>query len=101
MKLTTVREGKRLTIMINGTIDAKTAPDLEAELTEEALDGVEELYFDMKDMDYTSSVGLRAILNAYQILDEREGRMVLQHINDDVREIFELTGFMDFLEVED
>ncbi len=101
MKLTTAREGKRLTITINGTIDAKTAPDLEAELTEEALDGVEELYFDMKDMDYTSSVGLRAILNAYQILDEREGRMVLQHINDDVREIFELTGFMDFLEVED
>ena len=101
MKLTTAREGNRLTITINGTVDAKTAPDLEAELTEEALSGIDELYFDMRDMDYTSSVGLRAILNAYQILDEREGRMVLQHLNDDVKEIFELTGFMDFLEVED
>ncbi len=101
MKLTSTREGNRLTIAIEGTIDAKTAPELEAALTEEALEGVDELYFDMKDMEYTSSVGLRAILNAFQILDEREGRMVLQHLNDDVKEIIELTGFMDFLDVED
>ncbi len=100
MKLTKKRDGKKLTVTIEGNLDAKTAPELEEALKGE-LEETEELFFDMRDMEYTSSVGLRVLLNAYQEIDEKEGRMVMQHLNDDVKEILDLTGFTDFLEIED
>jgi anti-sigma B factor antagonist len=101
MTVNSKREGVRLTVTIQGTVDVDTVADLEDALTEETLDGVEELFFDLQDMEYTTSVGLRAMLNAFQILDERGGRMVIQHLNEDVKEIFDMTGFTDFLEIED
>ena len=33
-------------------------------------------------------------------LDEKDGRMVLLHVNDDIKEVLDLTGFSNFLEVE-
>ncbi len=100
MKVSKKQEGNKLTVIIDGTVDAKTAPQL-SEALEGALEGIDELYFDMEKMDYTSSVGLRVLLMAYQEMDDKDGRMVLMHLNDDVKEILDDTGFTDFLEIED
>ena len=60
------------------------------------------LRYSTKNLKYWSKIPKSKVVNLRtQSYSWREGRMVLQHINDDVREIFELTGFMDFLEVED
>ncbi len=99
MTIEKIKENDKLTIVINGVLDASSAPELQKALEGE-LDDINELYFDMKDMEYTSSVGLRVILNAYQVLEDR-GRMVLMHLNDAVKEIFTITGFTNFLEIED
>jgi anti-sigma B factor antagonist len=94
------RDGDKLYISIDGTLDANNAPVLSKALEGELAD-TNELYFDLAKMDYTSSVGLRVLLKAYQEIDEKDGRMVLRNMNDDVKEIFTLTGFTEFIEIED
>ncbi len=99
MKVTKEKQGEVLTVTIEGTLDINTAPQLKEELEGE-LDDVMEAYFDMEKCDYTSSAGLRVLLGAYQVLDEKEGRMVLKNVSNSFMEILEMTGFTDFIEVE-
>lgn len=99
MTVTKEKNGNVLNVAIEGELNIKTAPELKEELDGE-LDGVMEVYFDLKDCPYTSSAGLRVILGVYQVLDERDGRMVLKNVNDVFMGILEETGFTDFLEIE-
>ena len=99
MTVTKEKNGDALTVAIMGSLDVKTAPELSKELEGE-LDDVMEVIFDLEKTDYTSSAGLRVLLGAYQIMDEKDGRMVLKNVNESFMEILEVTGFTDFLEIE-
>lgn len=89
---------KDLTIELEGRLDTTTAPDLEGELKEN-LAGVENLVFDFAALDYISSAGLRVLLSAQKIMN-RQGEMKVVNANEEIMEIFEVTGFVDILTVE-
>ncbi len=92
------QDGKRLTVYIEGKLDAVTSLQFEEELGE--LTGVEELILDLKELIYTSSAGLRVMLNAQKIMDD-QGDMVIRNANEDVMDIFKETGFDKILDIED
>jgi anti-sigma B factor antagonist len=98
MTIEKTRNGSALTIALSGRLDTITAPNLEAEL-KEALGGVEELTFDLEKLDYISSAGLRVLLSAQKTMN-RQGSMKVQHPNEIISEIFEVTGFSDILTIE-
>jgi anti-sigma B factor antagonist len=100
LSITKTKDGDKLTVKIKGEMDSSNASQF-SETVEEDLDSVMEIFIDMSELDYTTSAGLREMLAAYQVLDEKDGRMVLQHPNDEIKEVLELTGFVHFLEVED
>ena len=91
-------EGSTLTLALEGRLDTTTSPDLEEALAA-SLDGVTALVFDFARLDYLSSAGLRVILSAQKRMN-RQGSMKLVRVNDAVKEVFEITGFSDFLTVE-
>ena len=91
-------EGTALTIALEGRLDTTTSPDLEESLAA-SLDGVTALVFDFAKLDYLSSAGLRVLLSAQKRMN-KQGSMKLVHVNDAVKEVFEITGFSDFLTVE-
>ena len=91
-------EGSALTIALEGRLDTTTSPDLE-EVLSSSLDGVSELVFDFTKLDYLSSAGLRVLLSAQKRMN-KQGSMKLVHVNDAVKEVFEITGFADFLTIE-
>ena len=91
-------EGTTLTIALEGRLDTTTSPDLEETLAA-SLDGVAALVFDFAKLDYLSSAGLRVLLSAQKRMN-KQGSMKLVHVNDAVKEVFEITGFSDFLTVE-
>ena len=91
-------EGTTLTIALEGRLDTTTSPDLEETLAS-SLDGVTELVFDFAKLDYLSSAGLRVLLSAQKRMN-KQGSMKLVHVNDAVKEIFDITGFADFLTIE-
>ena len=90
--------GTELTIALEGRLDTMTAPSLESEL-KDSLDGITDLIFDMKDLLYISSAGLRVLLSAKKTMN-RQGSMVVRNVSEDVMEIFDVTGFSDILTIE-
>ena len=90
-------EGGKLTISLKGRLDTSTSPQLETEL-HSSLDGVTELLFDFEGLDYISSAGLRVLLSAQKVMN-RQGNMEITNVNPEIMEIFEVTGFVDILNI--
>ena len=87
-----------LHITLEGRLDTNTAPQLEAEL-KASLSGVTELDLDFSGLEYISSAGLRVLLAAQKVMN-RQGKMVIRHVNETIQEVFEVTGFIDILTIE-
>ncbi|MCH3942214.1 MAG: STAS domain-containing protein [Atopobiaceae bacterium] len=87
-----------LTISVSGRLDTTTAPQLEAEL-KNSLEGVTSLVFDLSDLEYISSAGLRVLLSAQKRMS-KQGTMVVRNVREAVMDVFEVTGFSDVLTIE-
>ena len=87
-----------LNIAIEGRLDTMTAPELEKELAD-SLEGVESLVLDFEKLEYVSSAGLRVILAAQKAMN-RQGEMKILNVNEEIMEVFEITGFTDILTIE-
>lgn len=91
--------GSELTLSLEGRLDTTTSPMLEAEL-KRSISGVTSLIFDFEKLDYISSSGLRVLLSAYKVMN-RQGEMRVRHVNQTIMEVFDVTGFVDFLTIEE
>ncbi len=98
MKIEFAKENSKLTVSVVGKVDTTTAPELEKAVFDH-LDGVTELVLDLSEMPYTSSAGLRTFLK-FQKTMNRQGAMKVIHVCSEVMDVFELTGFSDFLTIE-
>ncbi len=92
------QDGSKLYVMVEGRLETSTAPQLEAEL-KGTLDGVTDLTIDFEKLQYISSAGLRVLLMAQKLMN-KQGSMVIKNANDDIMEVFDLTGFSNVLNVE-
>ena len=92
------KNGKKLDVKLSGRLDTKTAPEL-AEMLKDELEGVEELTFDLSELIYISSAGLRIILSTQKTMN-KQGTMKVTNVQDIVMEVFESTGFLDILTIE-
>ena len=90
-------EDNKLIITLEGRLDTTTAPQLEEET--KSFDNVTELIFDFKKLEYISSAGLRVLLASQKIMN-KQGSMKVINVNEEVKEIFEVTGFVDILTIE-
>lgn len=91
-------DGKNLEIALKGRLDTTTAPQLE-EVVKSGLDGVETLVFDLAELEYISSAGLRVLLSSQKKMNT-QGNMTVKNVSEEVGEIFEVTGFADILTIE-
>lgn len=98
MKIEKQQSGKKMNIKLIGRLDTFTSPQLEKELSE-CLTGVEELIFDFTELQYVSSAGLRVLLSAQKRMN-RQGSMMITNVNDNIMEIFEITGFIEIMSIE-
>lgn len=90
-------EAEKLTLSIEGRIDTTTAPDFEKEI--DAIGDATELVLDFAGVEYISSAGLRVVLKAQKLMNQN-GKMKLVNVNDDVMDVFDITGFLDILTIE-
>ena len=98
MTIETQKNNTQLTLALSGRLDTATAPQLETFLNDN-LSEVTELIFDFNGLDYLSSAGLRVLLTAQKIMN-KQGKMILIHVNETISEIFEITGFCDILTIQ-
>ena len=87
-----------LTIEVIGRLDAATAPQLEKELN--AYFGIiKTLTLDLKELEYIASAGLRVLLVAQKRMN-KQGSMTVKNVSEAVQEVLEMTGFINFLNIE-
>lgn len=92
-----IEDGK-VVLAIGGRLDTTTAPELEKEMGNLLVDA-KELVFDMSELEYISSAGLRVLLKAQKMMNA-QGSMKVTNVNESIMEVFEITGFLDILTIE-
>lgn len=92
-------QGTKLELALTGRLDTITAPKLEAEL-KHSINGVTALTLDFAELEYISSAGLRVLLAAQKVMN-KQGSMVICHVNETIMEVFEITGFSEILTIEE
>lgn len=96
MQIDQERQEDKLTLKIRGRLENTTAPELQKVLE---LEGITELGMDLKELEYLSSAGLRVLLAAAKKMKAKKGTITVYHANEDVMEVFEITGFKEILDI--
>ena len=94
-----ITDKKHVTGHFTGRLDASTVQEVEKSLDEMVTDECIELIFDLSDLDYCSSTGLRLFLTWAKRMKDRNGRFIIVNPNEVVMEIFEVTGFNDIIKI--
>ena len=95
----TQREGSEFSLKLIGSLDTNTAPDLET-IVNNDIEDVETLVFDLGELEYVSSAGLRILLTAQKKM-LKQGEMIIRHVPEKVMDILEVTGFSEILNIEE
>ena len=96
MEINRIKDGKTLTLTIEGRLDSNTAALLEEEI--KGKNDINQLILDFEKLVYLSSAGLRVILSAQKMMN-KQGEMILENVNETIMEVFEMTGFCDILTI--
>ena len=99
MTINVERDFELVTLGITGRLDTTTAPNLETVVKDLSSD-TKELVFNMSELEYISSAGIRVLLAAYKKMTSNDGIMRIEKTNEIVREVFEMTGLSGMLEQE-
>ena len=98
MTITKNIDGSHGTIVLEGRLDTLSSPDFEAAVNEVAPE-VTDLVIDLKNLDYTSSAGLRVFLKTQKTMMQK-GSLKIINVKEEVMDIFDVTGFTDILDIE-
>ena len=98
MQIEIKKNADQTIIEIIGRIDTVTAPALDQTINEN-IEDTKDLVFDLKDVEYISSAGLRVLLSAQKKM-QKIGSMKLINVCELVMEVLEVTGFAEILVIE-
>ncbi len=98
MNLTKTKKGTTIVISVDGRIDTNTAMEF-GEQVNDSLDNIENLILDFSNVEYISSLGLRAILEIQKRMIS-QGTMKVVNANQAVMDVFNMTGFSKILTIE-
>ena len=90
----------KLMATLEGEMD--TAAALEAEEVLKPLyncDG-KDVIIDCSNLEYIASSGLRILLSILKGANAKGSRVVMRSVNDDIKNVFQLTGFISYFEFE-
>jgi len=101
MNITTSEEGKYFVIKVANRIDTSNYEEFSEKIQKFIDEGKKFLVMDLNELEYISSSGLRIFLKILKSLREIEGDVILCCMNDKIKSVFEVSGFLTFFENED
>jgi len=87
-------------VVLEGTIDSRTAPTLEGQLRDLPAKHAK-ILVSMSKVDFLSSAGLRLLLLLYRQVKTRGGQIALVDVSEDIRDVMANTGFLQFFTLAD
>jgi anti-anti-sigma factor len=89
--------GQVLIVRPGGDINKMAADELHELLDGAIAEGATRLVFDFSILSHISSDGLRVILKAIDAVQSRKGQVVLAEMGEEVRSVFEASGFLNLI----
>ena len=99
MEINEQETGQCVIIGIKGRLDTTNYSMLEKKLIELIDSNHNKILIDCSNMDYISSSGLRILLMALKKITLMKGKFVLCSLQENIREIFEISGFTSIFEI--
>lgn len=79
-----------VTIKLIGSLDTATAPELEKQLAPVLTGGAKDIVFDLAQLKFISSAGLRVFSSTRKTLKERGGQASFINLQPQIQEVFEI-----------
>lgn len=96
MELRIEKNENRLECFVSGRIDAITSADLQKKVD---LSAVTDVIFDLSQVEYLSSAGLRYFIVCHKTLKAKAGSLKITKIQDQVKEVFDMVGLSSILDL--
>lgn len=93
------QEGKYLVTLV-GELDTAAAAEVEQTLQPLYTASGKNVVIDCAGLDYIASSGLRILISILKAAKAGGSKVVLKDMNDDIKTVFRLTGFINIFEVE-
>lgn len=101
MEITTRQEKSATVVMVQGRIDAVTAPEFENYLSSLIAKGDRRFIVNLGALEYISSAGLRSILATAKRLKTEQGDIRFSGLQGPVEEVFKISGFYSIFKIFD
>lgn len=86
-------------VTLTGRLDTTNADQFQKDI-EILMEGEKpDITLDCKDMEYTSSQGLRMFLMLQKSVNSRGGSLVMKDMKPQVKEVFDITGFSNIIKI--
>ena len=96
MKTTVQELDGRLVAILAGELDTASAAETEAALKPLFDSTGKDLVLDCVDLQYIASSGIRILVNLLKTAKANGDRVVLKNVNEVIRDVLELTGFVSY-----
>ncbi len=86
-------------LLFEGELDTQTSPDAQKQLTQLIEEGARKILVNFDGLEYISSAGLQVLLTAAKQLKAVDGELRVCGLNEVVKEVFDISGFVTILKV--
>ena len=97
LNINILKDGGKAIFALEGRLDTSTAPQLEEAINRD-IEKITDLSFDFANLEYISSAGLRVLLSTQKVMN-KQGKMIIKNVSEEVMELFDVTGFSDILTI--
>jgi anti-sigma B factor antagonist len=85
---------------LEGEMDTAAALEVEETLKPLYTSDGKDVIIDCTDLEYIASSGLRILISILKGAKSAGSRVVMRNVNDDIKNVFKLTGFINIFEFE-
>ena len=90
----------RIVVSLSGELDTAAAPDVESALKPLLESKGRDVVIDCTELEYIASSGLRILLSILKKVQADGGRVILKNVNEVIRDVLQITGFIKIFEFE-
>ena len=81
-------------VNLNGRLDGTTSADCEAKINSILIPKTRSIVFDMSNLDYISSMGLRVIIKTRKFIEGNGGSVQMMNMQPQIKKVFEIANLL-------
>jgi anti-sigma B factor antagonist len=100
MEVIIEKQNRVVTAYMKGRLDTLASQEIIDQIEGLAEEASNTIVLDCTELTYISSSGLRLFLTLRKAAGEKGGKVVIRGINNDIRGVFMMTGFLNLFEIQ-